>query len=278
MRIDEKPARSGSRQAAMMVGLTPLILLGSLAAAQATYKLCPGISGNTGDKVVVGDLVVAPGTDPGAARIAHTRLRNAMWQRLSDLAASEGSEIQVTECVPGHQPEKAEFQAANVQDIFASGVVLEVWAVTTAQDAQINYALVPLFPPIGQGQNPDGYYELVYSIGPQAGLDKVFGDSLELRAFTMLGAGLRALDEAKVPNAQTGYGKAYSVLCRAYDLLTSAEQHPGGAGVPTTEWRALKSLALSSANAAAAKAAAPQGVTLGNCAVPAPTPVAETPP
>jgi len=261
-----------------MAGLTPLMLTGMLAAAQARYIDCPSISGNTGDKVVVGDLVVAPGTDPNAARIARTRLKNAMWQRLSDLAASEGSKIQVTECAPGHQPEKAEFQAPVVQGIFASGVVLEVWAVTTAQDAQINYALVPLFPPIGQGQNPDGFYELVYSIGPQTGLDKVFGDSLELRAFTMLGAGLRALDEAKAPNAQIGYGKAYSVLCRAYDLLTSAELNPGGDGLPTTEWRALKSLALSSANAAAAKAVAPQGVTLSNCAVPAPTPVMETSP
>jgi hypothetical protein len=279
--MNSKLIRTRLPCAAAAIGLAAMIFLFHLGVAQATYLDCPSIALGNGDQVVIGDLGVTPGTDPTAARIAQTRLKNAIWQRLSDLAASdgEGRDIHVTQCPPGHQPEKAEFREPIVSSIFASGVLLEVWALASAQDAQIAYILVPLLPPIGSGQTPDGFYEITYSIGPLAGLDKVFDDSPELRAFTMLGAGLRALGEAKVtsPPDKDLHGKAYKVLCRAYDLLAKAEQHPGGQGIPGTEWKALKSLALFSANTAAVNAQKLQGVTLENCAVPAPVPIDEMP-
>ena len=257
-------------------------LLGMLSNAEARYVDCPDIHLTGTDKVVVGDLTVASNTG-ASATINQTRLKNALRQQLSDLKVSEGGEIGIAGCPPGHQPEKAEIKPAYVSSIFASGAVLEIWGLATDSEAQMDYVLVPLLPPIRPGEKPDGFYAITYSFGSETAFKKIFKESLELRAFALLGTGLRALADAPAaPSAEAGqtYGNAYKVLCRAHDFLMQAKAHPGGddGSIPGKEWDALISLALASANDAGEKTPKLQDVVLKDCVVKPPVARAEAPP
>ena len=240
------------------------------------------------DQIIVGDVGLATGTDPDDARIALDDLHENLRQALADLTTSLGGAVYSVPC-PGHFPERSDYNPGIVERRFQSGVLVEVWGVVGSTKAEVKYALLPLLPPVG-GNPPDGFYDLRYTIKPPEGIAEIFADPVELRAFTELSAGLRALAAARAKHDGARYGRAYTALCKADGLLAKAKDAgPKQKGRSTTaDWDALRQLAKASANAAKAEAATADaagagaltqplsGVSLGDCGVPPPDPLVST--
>jgi hypothetical protein len=226
------------------------------------------------DEEIVGGE--SPGADAAAAQIALIRLHHKLRAQLSDLTSSLGGSVSSVPC-PGHLPKTSDYTPGIVQRRFDSGVLVEVWGFVSGTEADLTYALLPLLPPIGRAAEAEGFYDLPYTITPRGSIADVFADPVELRAFTELSAGLRALAGAKETRNGERYSRAYKALCRADSLLGEAERR---AGPNAPDWTALRRLAITSAQTAktdatvtdpgraGALARPPAGVIVATCKVP----------
>jgi hypothetical protein len=248
---------------------------------------CREITRDGRDQIVVGEVGLAPAADPNTAELARRRLHHRLRQQLADLKSSLGRDIYDVRC-PGHAPRTADYTEAIVARRYSYGVLLEVWGVAAGSDAAITYALLPLLPPVRQGTNTGGFYELGYHIASQGSIADVFAEAVELRAFTALSAGLRTLTEARRMRRSELYDRAYATLCRADSLLGEAERRASSDGPTAADWAALRNLARDRANAARVDAIAtasggggtlarpPAGVSVGDCGVSPPDPLPPT--
>lgn len=248
--------RRGFRPASELAraGLALVLSLQLPGIAAAALVECPRISATPGSKVVIDQVRRSDGTAAGLSALDERRVLNAIHQQLSELNAGGPAQVQAVVC-PQRWPEGVdEFSAALSRNLLAHDVLIELWGESEADLALIQYAVLPVR--IRAEVNLPGIYASAYRFGAEGGIDTLFREARELRAFTALALGFQALEQARAASVVSDADKlarsarfndARSYFCEAERLLGEAEARADEFGPDSQQWQALIALATDAA-------------------------------
>jgi hypothetical protein len=228
--------------------------------ARAALIDCPPIATTEGAKVVVGEVRPIAHAAAGArlSPFEERRLVNAIHQQIGQLNAERPAEMNAVICRERWPEGPEAFTLSLSRNLLDQDVLIELWGVTEADLALIHYVVLPVR--LRGGQDLPGVYPSAYSLDPQGGVSAVFRNARELKAFSSLALGFRALERARAAALSDTSDKlarsvrlndARSYFCVAERLLQEAEAASGEFGPDARQWQALIALATDSAAEAA---------------------------
>jgi hypothetical protein len=228
--------------------------------ARAALIDCPPIATTEGAKVVVGEVrpIAQAAAGSSLSPFEERRLVNAIHQQIGQLNAERPAEMNAVICRERWPEGPEAFTLSLSRNLLDQDVLIELWGVTEANLALIHYVVLPVR--LRGEQDLPGVYPSAYSLDPQGGVSTVFRNARELKAFSSLALGFRALERARAAALSDTSDKlarsvrlndARSYFCEAERLLQEAKAASGEFGPDARQWQALIALATDSAAEAA---------------------------
>lgn len=220
--------------------------------AYADFVDCAGLNPPMAQTSIMGRVVVgAIDTGPGSNKLSELqleKLRVAIEQRLTELLVSMSGRIEAIPC-NRHHPMRSDYTVNIVEGRYGQGVIIELWGESSQNEAIISYALIPALLPDYRESNIVKFIDMNYHFNRSSGIQSIFSQATDLRAYAMLSLGLRLLHDIQsgtLDNISASFGlmRVYKILCDARELIETASKSKAGQGMSPGDWQTLAKFAL----------------------------------